>query len=177
MSAHTGVDAFWVLCKINPEPWSAPTIGKKGGNFKSGSLVNYQEAVRSLVTDAMLKNEVPPYTYDSHAAGIFLEMFFWRSTGKGQPADTSNLVKATEDALQGALFDNDRIVRRVAGEIVEQSPALDDPGVLIRCTDYPETGLSNLSDGVWRLITVSEDAALPRIKMSLGRDGPDDFDF
>ena len=139
-------------------------------------MVNYQTALRGIVTDAMVKNKIAPYTYDSHAAGIFLEFFFWRSTGRGQPADVSNLVKSTEDALQGALFENDRIVRRVCGEIVEQFASLESPGILIRVSDYPETGLKSLPGEVWRLITVTEDAALPRVQMALEREGfHDDF--
>ena len=165
-----------MLCPINPEPWSASIVTKKGGSFKDGVLVNYQTALREMVFKAMEKNNIAPYTYDSHAAGIFLEFFFWRSTGRGQPADVSNLIKSTEDALQGALFENDRIVRRVCGEIVEQFPTLESPGILIRVSDYPETGLRELPECAWRMITVTEDAALPRVQLALEReDYQDDF--
>ena len=65
-----------------------------------------------------------------------LYLYYWRSTERGHPADVTNLNKSTEDALQGLLFANDRINRRVTGEIMEQHRHVEHVGLIIVLQDY-----------------------------------------
>lgn len=127
----------WYLLRINPEPWAVGPldIGRRGGKVyatmgQNQQLAAYQEAVRDEI---QMQNPVmlTPQSGD----GIGLRIFFWRNraeyTTPGQrkhrkhEADVTNLVKATEDALQGILFDNDRDNVHVEGWMVEQGPDVD----------------------------------------------------
>ena len=63
---------------------------------------------------------------------VALQLFFWRNRAeyttpqarahRKHEADLTNLQKATEDALQGVLFDNDRDVSVCESYLVEQGP-------------------------------------------------------
>ena len=112
---------WYIIDGINPEPWEAPTGEARRrkapakGFFvqmvSSGKQRSYQTAVR----DAMEETYGKP---DLATVDIDLSFFFWRQ--KSNIADATNLQKSTEDALQGILFKNDRQVKRVSSEIVEQ---------------------------------------------------------
>jgi hypothetical protein len=127
---------------INPEPWAIGPItsrkmigGKRGVPFvgPNETLTTYQQA---LVAELQaLPNPVALINGTSE-----LELFFWRrldryefDSGKKHQrhiADTTNLIKGTEDALQGLLFPNDRQNVVVHGHIVEQGPDTN-PGLII----------------------------------------------
>lgn len=113
-------DDRWYVLNVNPEPWAvgpldllrrngklAPTMGR---NLQ---LYMYQQAVKEEMQrcypDVV---ELPPH-YE-------LDFWFWRNTERGNIADATNLQKATEDALQGVLLKNDRLVVRVGSTIVAQ---------------------------------------------------------
>lgn len=131
--------AYWIQIPINPEPW-AVSVTTRGGTYKPAKLQAYQSAIAADVKK--LLPAAPLWTHADHpVGGIVMEFFFWRSTKYGQFCDITNLIKSTEDAMQGVLFDNDRLVHRVIGEIVEQGQHVTQPRVLIRATDHPETGL------------------------------------
>lgn len=141
---------YWIP-GINPEPWAVGPIkihrgtgGKRGAPHVGPNevLTTYQEALR-----VEFKNlETPPFMIDGPSE---LEIYFWRRLDKYEfdsgakhqrhVADTTNLVKGTEDALQGILFQNDRLNVVIHGVIVEQSPSTD-PGLIILHRAY---------DGYW----------------------------
>lgn len=130
---------------INPEPWTAGTValGFKGGKkypmvSKDARLRDYQEAIKESIRDGY-----PELKMVNPDARLRLEMMFWRQldtytggTGRKQSrnvADATNMTKATEDALQGVLFKNDRMVKHSSGEIMEEGPDVE-PRILIVCT-------------------------------------------
>jgi len=108
---------------IEPEPWALGDlfVGKKGGKFfpriaPADHLVAYQEALRE---EFVLQNG---HAHLIEHDDLRLVLHFWRSLGDGrQYADATNLQKATEDALQGILYANDRQVRDVRSIIQEQA--------------------------------------------------------
>lgn len=120
-----------VIKGINPEPWAIGTInawGKGKADMSANpKVVNYQKAIREDLEQQGYTGEYP------FAGGwpLHVEFFYYRSTERGNQADTTNLNKATEDALQGVLFGNDRNNRRVVGEIMEQGPDVEHVGIVI----------------------------------------------
>jgi Holliday junction resolvase RusA-like endonuclease len=120
----------WYLLELNPIPWTAPQIGtgRKGGRsyvqaYKNPELHTFQQAVKEE-----FETHYPDVTPMS--GPIDLEFFFWRELPdylsvnnvkvRKHQADVTNLQKALEDALQGVLFDNDRNVRAIRSQIIEQ---------------------------------------------------------
>lgn len=118
----------WYILEVNPEPWSVGQIGyaRKGGKMtaymgRNAQLDAYKEAVRE---ELLTKN---PLLLEGK---IHLQFFFWRrmddyETAQGKrarkhEADLTNMQKATEDALQGILFKNDKDVISVRAHLVEQ---------------------------------------------------------
>lgn len=102
---------------VNPEPWTSPSIARRGATkgvvvYKNEQLRTYQLAVKELLGD-----RVPEFPAGTR---LSLTFYFWRNTTKGQPADATNMQKATEDAIQDVLLDNDRHVVHVESWIMEQ---------------------------------------------------------
>lgn len=110
-----------VIWDINPEPWTSPTIPRRGRPAKDGKLVAYQQAVQDEIEEMRQGKffELEMYDPDDY---VHLTIYFWRSSAHGQQADATNLLKSTEDALQGILFKNDRKNWHVESAIVEQTP-------------------------------------------------------
>jgi Endodeoxyribonuclease RusA len=125
-----------VIRGINPEPWSTGNVicyGKGRGTLSPNlKMLNYQNAIREELTDRIDSGGTPPVD----VWAMDLHIYYFRSTERGHPADVTNLNKATEDALQGILFANDRINRKVTGEIIEQSPHVEYPGLIIVLRPY-----------------------------------------
>jgi len=121
------VDYF--VLDINPEPWA---VGPAGVARKNGKLIPYigpnkqlqayQNAIKELI------GEQPKFIDGK----ILLRFYFWRNraeyetpqarTHRKHEADTTNLQKATEDALQGILFKNDKDVVDIHSKMVAQGP-------------------------------------------------------
>lgn len=118
----------WYVLDINPEPWA---VGPAGVARKSGKLIPYigqnqqlkayQNAIQELIGEqAFIEGK------------ISLRFWFWREraeyttpqakTHRKHEADTTNLQKATEDALQGVLFKNDKDVADIHSTMVAQGP-------------------------------------------------------
>lgn len=158
----------WFYLSVNPEPWAVGSlgIGKRNGKFiprlsPNPQLQAFQEAVREELKGS---EQLPEGEY-------ILTFYFWRrlddyETESGRRhrkhwVDTTNLQKGCEDALQGVLFDNDRRVRRVTSEVVEQGPEVV-PSVVIKAELY--AGMSpyderDIPETVWALINRSDQPA------------------
>lgn len=127
---------------INPEPWEVGPVswrtdratGKRSptiGPVKK--LVNYQDALR-----IEFKRQYKGKPTDSD---VQISMYFWRrldstatANGHKQDAkvsDSTNMQKATEDAMQGIIIKNDRQTKDIRSAIVEEGPSVD-PGVLVK---------------------------------------------
>lgn len=123
---------LWFALDLNPEPWAVGPLGvsRTSGTLhpymgRNQQLDAYKEAVRDELISrypGMVQIQEPPYE---------LEFWFWRNQADYEGAnkrvrkhqvDATNMQKATEDALQGLLIENDRDVRRIRSTIVAQGP-------------------------------------------------------
>lgn len=152
-------DGTWIIPQINPEPWTAPevSIGRRGGKlapqvFKREQLRQYQEAV----ADYIERTYAPAPTEDE----LVLQFWFWREldTPRSKKSDATNLQKATEDALHGLLFENDRQVQDVRSIIVAQDVGVE-PTIIIRWA--PFVGITDPSPLQMRQSLLDELAASP----------------
>lgn len=113
-----------------PVSWKAPTAYtvRTGGRFSSrvapsAELNAYKEALREVLT--------PQWRWDPIDFPVELQWRFSRQlvtyeSESGRKVtkhqqDLTNLVKAAEDALQPTILRNDKWVRAMYAEIVEQS--------------------------------------------------------
>ena len=118
----------YVVTGINPEPWRTVGVPRRGTPVKDGKLVAYQLALKE---DLPLQNG-HVRMFDGNLKVTF---FFWRSSAHGKPADTTNLQKATEDALQEILYTNDKSNRHVESVLCEQEPTTL-PHIVIRIAEF-----------------------------------------
>lgn len=111
----------WVVLDINPEPWTSPevNIGRKGGKivpivYKREQVRQYQEALHDHIKAT--------YNPEPLTCDLELYLYFWRQLDKpnSKLVDATNLMKSTEDALHGLLFENDVHCKRTLTHIVEQ---------------------------------------------------------
>lgn len=174
----------WFYLPLNPEPWAVGSLslGKRNGRFfpkmdRNPQLAAYKEAIAEELSNTDM---LPPGEYE-------LRFYFWRvlddyETGSGKrhrkhAADTTNLQKATEDALQGILFDNDRHVQRVTSTIIAQGPEVK-PGILIGADNWSGLDPDELPQSVWDLVDErGADEMLPFGREESTNDwtGPEDF--
>lgn len=140
----------WFYLDVNPEPWAVGPAGVARHNGKLSAYIGrnqqlaaYQDAVREAIGQQELIS-----------GKITLRFFFWRNranytTQKAQShrkheADVTNMQKATEDALQGVLFANDRDVDNIHSVLVDQGPNV--PGRIIIGVDQSPPAPDILED-------------------------------
>jgi Holliday junction resolvase RusA-like endonuclease len=106
---------------INPEPWTAP-IGSKIRNnrtvfYQRNKLRNYKAALKKAFQRLYPNLPLQPGLLE-------VKFYFWRNNAdsSGNLADGTNLLKSTEDALQGIIYANDRYNLSGSFGIVEQGP-------------------------------------------------------
>lgn len=135
----TGPRYLRFIFPLNAVPWSTPpfSVGrnKKGGSYvrpgQNRELKMYQNAVKAeLVEHPDCRMLEPPYA---------IRFWFYRrmepgTTGGGrvtkpEEADATNMQKATEDALQGVIINDDVHARTVISHVVEQGP--DAPSIVV----------------------------------------------
>lgn len=121
----------WYILEVNPEPWAVGPIAyaRRGGKMsaymgQNAQLNAYKEALRE---------EIQRFDPQELSGKIHMQLFFWRrrddyETAQGKrhrkhEADLTNLQKATEDALQGILYKNDKDVISIHSRLVEQDVA------------------------------------------------------
>lgn len=155
------LSGYWYYLKLNPEPWAVGDIGvgRKGGKHfarmsPNANLVAFQEAVRETLEDV---SKLP----DGHYK---LTFYIWRQQVQylnsrnrrvnRNVADATNMQKALEDALQGCIFDNDRLVRDIRTVVVDQGKNVD-PGIVIHAEMAPVFNPDEIPDHVWNLIDES----------------------
>jgi Holliday junction resolvase RusA-like endonuclease len=149
----------WFVLDINAEPWAIGPLSigyaKGGGKFPSvgqnAQLKAYQEAVAESVKRQFAGEMIPL------GEKVELEFYFWRNRAeyttasqrahRKHEADATNMQKATEDALQGILFANDRDVSSIRSVIVEQGPDVS-PRIVIKFGLYEPIGIDDLPGSV-----------------------------
>ena len=148
----------WFTLDINPDPWAIGplSMGKRNGKFfpkvgQNAQLASFKAAVAEVLDGV---TPMPTGEYD-------LEFYFWRrldGTGRNTKhvSDATNLQKATEDALQGVLIDNDRNVRRIRSEVVDQGPDVR-PLIVIRARLYDGLNPDSIPGHIWEQIDRIED--------------------
>lgn len=120
----------WLVCEVNPEPWAIGdlSVGRRGGKTfpmvgRNHQLHAYKEAVKEA-----LKDRDTPWIEGKIELVFYFSRNIARYTSpqargaRSHEADLTNLQKATEDALQGVLFKNDKDVVHCESFIVGQSP-------------------------------------------------------
>lgn len=152
---------MWYYIPINPDPWAIGPlqIGKRNGKMfpqvgRNQQLAAFKEAV---------KEELLSQGAELLPSGLYeVEFYFWRRLDSGagtrkHVADATNLQKATEDALQNVLIDNDRNVARVRSTIVEQSEELSvEPCIAIRVMLYEGFDPAEIPQEIWDKIDNTE---------------------
>jgi Holliday junction resolvase RusA-like endonuclease len=116
---------------INPVQWKEPNHGVARGpkgrqyvsSWKNAEMQAYQLALCEAIVDADPDRQFPIY----ESGDLIVDFFFWRNlertisprTGRAtskRRADRTNLLKSTEDALQGILYANDSQI--IGGEAI-----------------------------------------------------------
>lgn len=157
---------------LNPEPWAIGTaFVVKGGRHAAvapdKTLKAYQEAVRAELLAQGAQMVEGPY---------ILSFWFWRenvsytdAAGKKRSRnspDLSNMVKATEDAIQGILIDNDRDVVHIRPYLVARGKDVN-PRVVIEVEQTTtEDWESTLSPAALYAIEHADTAASARVAAS-----------
>lgn len=141
----------WFVLGLNPEPWAIGPVGysRHGGKMsayvgRNQQLDAYKEAVAEALNDLLDPN------FEMYEGKLDLKFYFWRNMAeyktpqaqshRKHEADGTNMAKATEDALQGVLFANDKNVKRMTWEVVEQGPDVI-PAIAIQIQPYVELPL------------------------------------
>jgi Holliday junction resolvase RusA-like endonuclease len=133
------IERWYTLAGINPEPWAIGPLSVIQRGAKRWPVVGpnlqlqtYQSAVRQAI-----QNQGVPKIVDVECQ---LTFYFWRRLDRyvapnerrhaRHVADATNMQKGLEDALQGVLLTNDRLVSVISSRIVEQTTETS-PGIII----------------------------------------------
>jgi hypothetical protein len=154
---------MWYYLPINPDPWAIGPlqIGKRNGKFfpnigPNRQLVAFKEAVAEELT-RQGATMLPPGEYE-------IRLFFYRrldgnSRNRKHVADATNMQKATEDAFQSVLIDNDRGVVDIRSRVVEQSVETE-PGIFAYVGPADPFDPSEIPDEMWDVRDQSEGPTL-----------------
>lgn len=151
----------WFVVPLNPEPWAVGplSVGRRNGRpfpmmGRNQQLYHYQEAVRGELE----RQRAELLALNDEVDGYELVFMFhqvletWTSqsgrASQDKEADLTNLVKATEDAIQGVLIENDRAVRKQTN-YVERSLAGATPYVVIGVAPYIGINPNEFPAEVW----------------------------
>ena len=146
----------WYVLDCNPEPWAIGPVGfaRKSGKLsayvgRNAQLDNYKKTVAEAIEDespVMMTGEVD------------ITFYFWRRqiayttpqarTHRKHEADATNMLKSTEDALQGILYKNDKDNKHVQAYVIAQGP--DVQGKVVVCAKpYIGPDLDGFPKEVW----------------------------
>jgi Holliday junction resolvase RusA-like endonuclease len=98
-------------------PWTAPHLGRNGGCIPSRGYKRYQQwqmLVKHTTSAQKPRRKAWPY---GGPVELRLRFVLCKRGGRSNP-DTTNLIKSTEDSMQGVLFVNDSQVQRIHAERV-----------------------------------------------------------
>lgn len=131
MTSDDELEEQWLIMPINPEPWAIGPVGYGRRNGKMSAYVGQNaqlNAYKETIAEAAREIWGPRPPLEGP---VRLALYFWRHraeyttpqarTHRKHEADATNMQKATEDALQGIAFKNDRDNLCVFSQIMEQS--------------------------------------------------------
>lgn len=162
----------WYVLHINPRPWAVGplSVGRKAGGGvypkmgRNQELHTYKEAlVHTLLEEYPYLRE---YEKDKNrslygGAEVEMEFHFWHKLETAEvdgrkitdkAADLTNMVKATEDAVQGLLFNNDIQVRKQTNIIHQQDTVVPEGLVVICIQLFRAPTTDELPPHVWERI-------------------------
>lgn len=158
----------WIILDLNPEPWAVGPLGTKRVNRgvipymgQNAQLNAYKEAVAEQARAALGEDSV------LFSGKCKLTIYFWRQraeyktpqarTHRKHEADATNMLKATEDALQGIFYKNDKDNADVRSVIVEQGEDVT-PRIVIHVESYYGFNPDELPSWVWATLDASQSA-------------------
>ncbi len=150
-------DDRWFTLALTPQPWAIGPLGVSRRGKQTYAYIGpnqqlqaYQEALREELDGAgILSGEVEITLYIWRA--LEAAKNFAGRDRKAKTSDATNIQKATEDALQGILIENDRNVRRICTEIVEQKEGIQSC-ILIRVRPYQPLRTEEIPNDVWNSV-------------------------
>lgn len=146
---------------LNPEPWAMGTVFAARGRGGKGSftrvspnktLKQYQDAVRAELEAQGVSILPGPYRLRFTFSRQLVS--YKTSSGKTSSrnvADVTNMQKATEDALQGVVIDNDRDVIAVSSTLAGPQKKGAMPFVIIEIEHSAEYGLPEMTND-WKTV-------------------------
>jgi len=162
VASATNPDMQWYVLGLNAEPWRVGPLGVGRTKAKKlfpyvgrdQQLYAYQEAVKMglnhLYPNAPLlpEVEVELVFYFHHVLEEY-ETASGRKT-RDNEADLTNLVKATEDAIQGVLIRNDRLVMKQTNYLRRTDADGATPYIVIGVAPYAGENPDEFPDEVWQ---------------------------
>ena len=151
-------DTFWYVILLNPEPWRVGPIsvgrGKGGKVFpivgRNRQLADYQEAIKEELKRQRAERinaDAYELTFVFHQVIEKYESVSGRMT-QDKKADLTNLVKATEDAIQEILIDNDVKVEKQNNYVLRGGEGAT-PYVIIGLAPYLGFNPREIPSPVW----------------------------
>lgn len=123
-------DEQWFVIPVNPYPWKVPPFSAARAGKKLFVKAGRDEGLHSY--KMAIKEFINSRPHEIVVGPVEMDCWFYRNiptytshqgrTARKHEADTTNLQKATEDALQGLIYDNDKDVVKIMSWRVEQSP-------------------------------------------------------
>lgn len=176
---ETFKELSWYVLPLNPEPWAVGPLSVsrgQGGRFfprmgQNQQLASYQEAVRSeLRRQRATMVELGEGYYAYELVFMFHQVLAKYITASGRKsqqkaADLTNLTKATEDAIQGILISNDKLVEKSTLYVQRSEAENAVPFVAIGVGPYLGLNPSELPVEVWDKVDL---ATIEHRKMTHG---------
>lgn len=151
---------LWLVLPINPEPWKVGPLSviRKSGKYipivgRDQQLHAFKAAIAEQVNEKIAGRALPLFNDK-----VKLTLFLWRDraeystpqarTHRKHEADATNMLKATEDALQGILYGNDKDNRDVRSVVVEQDPDVK-PRIVIHVESWVGLNPDEIPSLVW----------------------------
>lgn len=148
----------WYVLPLNPEGWAVGplAVARTGGKLRPFMGRNQQlHAYKEAVAEELVKRYGSLLPTDSE---VELKVYAWQRldsytshTGRktrDKAADLTNIVKATEDAIQKILIKNDNKVMAQRNVIADRSPAIEG-ALVISINDWQGLNPNELPQHVW----------------------------
>lgn len=155
--------SYWYVCDVNPVPWQMGPVSARPGKGGKGMYASVGRDEELYTYKEAIKEELRKQSPKKLEGHLGITCYFWRNrtvsiaqgsgrTIKKSEADGTNMLKATEDACQGILFDNDKTNKVGRFFVIDQGPEVQGR-VIIRVEVLPknwrDSVLGNLPDALY----------------------------